>query len=273
MEAGGEAAASCSEGFGGGQAAVSETYEIMSTDKHSERHRKRPVAKQLESPVDAAARGPKGTEVLKGPGGSLGSVRRNSTAGKANWKMTAGKANWNDRPISSCSQALSKASTSGQAAGKPKAAARGPKGTEVLKGPGGSLGSVRRNSTAGKANWNDRPISSCSQALSKASTSGQAAGKPKAAARGPKGTEVKGPGGSLGSVRRSCVQGLNCEGMVRSAIETGQVDHRNACGKKFRVKDGLKVACKELLYKCPCWQRLLPVLKGEERELQGHERL
>ena len=193
-------------GFWGGQAAVSETYEVMSTDKHSERHRKRPVAKQLESPVDAAARGPKGTEVLKGPGGSLGSVRRNSTAGKANW---------NDRPISSCSQALSKASTSGQAAGKPKAAARGPKGTEVFKGPGGSLGSVRR----------------------------------------------------------SCVQGLNCEGMVRSAIETGQVDHRNACGKKFRVKDGLKVACKELLYKCPCWQRPLPVLKGEERELQGHERL
>ena len=33
-------------------------------------------------------------------------------------------------------------------------------------------------STAGKANWNDRPISSCSQASSKASTSGQAAGKP-----------------------------------------------------------------------------------------------
>ena len=31
MEAGGEAAASCSEGFGGG--AVSEPYEIMSTDK------------------------------------------------------------------------------------------------------------------------------------------------------------------------------------------------------------------------------------------------
>ena len=61
---------------------------------------------------------------------------------------TAGKAN---RPISSCSQASSKASTSGQAAVESpvEVAARGPKGTEVLKGPGGSLGSVRRNCVQG----------------------------------------------------------------------------------------------------------------------------
>ena len=77
-----------------------------------------------------------------------------------------------------------------------------------------------------------------------------------AAARGPKGADFEGARRqSQKRIRRSCVQGLNCQGMVRSAIETGQVDHRNACGKKFRVKDGLKVACKELLYKCPCWQR------------------
>ena len=43
----------------------------------------RPVAKQLESPVEAAARGPK---VLKGPGGSLGSVRRNCVQGFNRWQ-------------------------------------------------------------------------------------------------------------------------------------------------------------------------------------------
>ena len=46
----------------------------------------RPVAKQLESPVEAAARGPKGTEVLKGAGGNLGSVRRNCVHGLHSWK-------------------------------------------------------------------------------------------------------------------------------------------------------------------------------------------
>ena len=50
------------------------------------RRKPRPVAKQLESPVDAAARGPKGTEILKGPGGSLGSVRRNCVHGLHSWK-------------------------------------------------------------------------------------------------------------------------------------------------------------------------------------------
>ena len=37
---------------------------------------------------------------------------------------------------------------------------------------------------------------------------------------------------------------------VSSTVATGQVDHRKACGKKFRVKDG-KIALREFVYKCP----------------------
>ena len=37
---------------------------------------------------------------------------------------------------------------------------------------------------------------------------------------------------------------------VSSSVATGQVDHRKACGKKFRVKDG-KIALREFVYKCP----------------------
>ena len=41
-----------------------------------------------------------------------------------------------------------------------------------------------------------------------------------------------------------------CEGSAHSAVATGQVDHRKACGKLFRVKNG-KVAPKEFVYTCP----------------------
>ena len=41
-----------------------------------------------------------------------------------------------------------------------------------------------------------------------------------------------------------------CYGRVSSSIATGQVDHRQACGKLFRVKEG-KVVSKEFVYKCP----------------------
>ena len=41
-----------------------------------------------------------------------------------------------------------------------------------------------------------------------------------------------------------------CYGRVSSSIATGQVDHRQACGKRFRVKEG-KVVSKEFVYKCP----------------------
>ena len=41
-----------------------------------------------------------------------------------------------------------------------------------------------------------------------------------------------------------------CQERVSSTVATGQVDHRKACGKKFRVKDG-KIALREFVYKCP----------------------
>ena len=41
-----------------------------------------------------------------------------------------------------------------------------------------------------------------------------------------------------------------CDVSVTSTVRTGQVDHRRACGKKFRVKDG-HVAAKNLAYACP----------------------
>ena len=54
-----------------------------------------------------------------------------------------------------------------------KAAARGSKGTEVLKGPGGSLGSVRRNCVQGFNNQLARPL----PLARKRSTTGKAAAK------------------------------------------------------------------------------------------------
>ena len=146
-------------------------------DSCSQRRKPRPVAKQLESPVDAAARGPKGTEVLKGPGGSLGSVRRNCVHGLHSWK---GQLEWqaNKQLQPSLVESLDQWPSS---CGKPSGScSEGPKGTEVLKGPGGSLGSVRRNCVQGfnswkghwdlqgeVRNWNERPLSSCSQGLEK----------------------------------------------------------------------------------------------------------
>ena len=47
---------------------------------------------------------------------------------------TAGKANWNDRPISSCSPCRKPRPVAKQLESPVEAAARGPKGTEVLKG-------------------------------------------------------------------------------------------------------------------------------------------
>ena len=41
-----------------------------------------------------------------------------------------------------------------------------------------------------------------------------------------------------------------CAVSVTSTVRTGQVDHRRACGKFFRVKDG-HVAAKNLVYACP----------------------
>ena len=41
-----------------------------------------------------------------------------------------------------------------------------------------------------------------------------------------------------------------CDESVSSTVATGQVNHRQACGKFFRVKDG-KVAVRGFVYKCP----------------------
>ena len=41
-----------------------------------------------------------------------------------------------------------------------------------------------------------------------------------------------------------------CQGVVTSRVRTGQVNHRRACGKLFRVRDGC-VASKAFVYGCP----------------------
>ena len=41
-----------------------------------------------------------------------------------------------------------------------------------------------------------------------------------------------------------------CETSVTSSVRTGQIDHRHACGNRFRVKDG-HVAAREFVYVCP----------------------
>ena len=126
------------------------------------------AAKQLEG---AAARGSKGTEVLKGPGGSLGSVRRNCVqAGKATAigkrkRSATGKAavkGWKSRGI-----ALWKASTSHQATFKSAA-----KQLEGSCGEGfegyGRFGGARRQSRKRKKEL----------CVHKASTGGKATGDP-----------------------------------------------------------------------------------------------
>ena len=40
-----------------------------------------------------------------------------------------------------------------------------------------------------------------------------------------------------------------CQGEVTSTVRTGQVNHRSACGKKFRVREGC-VASKAFVYGC-----------------------
>ena len=41
-----------------------------------------------------------------------------------------------------------------------------------------------------------------------------------------------------------------CEASVTSSVRTGHIDHRHACGNRFRVKDG-HVAAREFVYVCP----------------------
>ena len=42
-----------------------------------------------------------------------------------------------------------------------------------------------------------------------------------------------------------------CHGVVTSRVRTGPVDHRTACGKQFRVRDGCVASKKAFVYGCP----------------------
>ena len=41
-----------------------------------------------------------------------------------------------------------------------------------------------------------------------------------------------------------------CQGVVSSSVQTGQIDHRHACGQRFRVRQG-RIVAKAFVYECP----------------------